>query len=348
MVTALESVLHAIRATGTPFTPGHVRAEIEGTPEPRGHRRVTSGAGSATRQCSSKVQQPGRHRSIPDQPIRPDDLCKRPSLTSMPIVRIEVVRPRWPLFGRQRTLNAAIYCAPVSSISAGQQRNGQVADARVTVYGSSEGWGSSPSERARSEPLPFDDLAVFRLKGTYACLLIYSPVWAWLPLACAEALRACARVSTSTGSARSRRRFRSTMAAQTSRGTSATRTITRTIIAITPSCVTLMRRGPGHQHMHGMRRPGAGLVETMWRSRLVPARVCRLRTAARYSNLCAPRLSGAGIDIHTGLHHSIATRTVPVVCIQKASLRGPDADRVPGLLLILAAEHTADLRTPEP
>ena len=43
---------------------------------------------------------------------------------------------------------------------------------RVTVYGS-EGWGSSPSERARSEPLPFDDLAV--LKGTYACLHYLQP-----------------------------------------------------------------------------------------------------------------------------------------------------------------------------
>jgi hypothetical protein len=34
----------------------------------------------------------------------------------------------WPHFGLTRTLNAAIYCAPVSSIPAGQQGNGQVAD----------------------------------------------------------------------------------------------------------------------------------------------------------------------------------------------------------------------------
>ena len=53
-----------------------------------------------------------------------------------PVVRIEVVRPCWPLFGRQTTLNAATYCAPVSSISAGQQSNGQAAGARDTVYGS--------------------------------------------------------------------------------------------------------------------------------------------------------------------------------------------------------------------
>ena len=42
----------------------------------------------------------------------------------------------WPHFGRTRTLNAAIYCAPVSSISAGQRGNGQAADRRDTVYGS--------------------------------------------------------------------------------------------------------------------------------------------------------------------------------------------------------------------
>jgi hypothetical protein len=52
------------------------------------------------------------------------------------VVRIEVVRRRWPLFGRQTTLNVAANCAPVSSISAGQQRNEQVVDARDTVYGS--------------------------------------------------------------------------------------------------------------------------------------------------------------------------------------------------------------------
>ena len=45
------------------------------------------------------------------------------------------------------TLNAAIYCAPVSSISVGQRENGQVAGACDTVYGS-EGWGFE-SLRAR-------------------------------------------------------------------------------------------------------------------------------------------------------------------------------------------------------
>jgi hypothetical protein len=40
-----------------------------------------------------------------------------------PVVRIEVVWPRWPFFGRRTALNIAAYCAPASSISAGQQRN---------------------------------------------------------------------------------------------------------------------------------------------------------------------------------------------------------------------------------
>ena len=38
-------------------------------------------------------------------------------MTFLPLVRIEGVRPRWPLFGRQRTLNVATYCAPVNGIS---------------------------------------------------------------------------------------------------------------------------------------------------------------------------------------------------------------------------------------
>ena len=41
------------------------------------------------------------------------------------------------------------------------------------------------------------------------------------------------------------------------------------------------RARTGYQQMHGIWRHGAELVETMWRSRLVPARVIRLRTAAR-------------------------------------------------------------------
>ena len=49
---------------------------------------------------------------------------------------VSVAQLPWPHFGRTRTLNAAIYCAPVSSISAGQRGNGQVAEVRDTVYGS--------------------------------------------------------------------------------------------------------------------------------------------------------------------------------------------------------------------
>ena len=58
-----------------------------------------------------------------------------------------VAWPFWPLFGRTRTLNAAAYCASMSTVSAGQHWNGQVAGTRDTVYGS-EGWGFE-SLRAR-------------------------------------------------------------------------------------------------------------------------------------------------------------------------------------------------------
>jgi hypothetical protein len=53
-------------------------------------------------------------------------------------VCIQTAWPRWPLFGRQTTLNVAIYYAPMSSISAGQQRYEQVAGVRDTVYGSDD------------------------------------------------------------------------------------------------------------------------------------------------------------------------------------------------------------------
>jgi len=33
--------------------------------------------------------------------------------------------PRWPLFGRPSTLNAAAYCAPISTVSAAERRNGR-------------------------------------------------------------------------------------------------------------------------------------------------------------------------------------------------------------------------------
>ena len=61
---------------------------------------------------------------------------------------VQVAGPRWPLFGRQTTLNADNYCASVISISAGQHVNGLVAGARDTVYGS-EGWGFEHPESAR-------------------------------------------------------------------------------------------------------------------------------------------------------------------------------------------------------
>ena len=52
---------------------------------------------------------------------------------------------------RTTTLNVAAYCALVSSISAGQQWNGQVAAARVDHYESDVGGGSdSRSKSGRS------------------------------------------------------------------------------------------------------------------------------------------------------------------------------------------------------
>jgi hypothetical protein len=49
-----------------------------------------------------------------------------------------MVRHGWPYFGLTTTVNAAASCAAVSSISAGQHRNGQVAGTRDTVYGSDD------------------------------------------------------------------------------------------------------------------------------------------------------------------------------------------------------------------
>jgi hypothetical protein len=51
-------------------------------------------------------------------------------------------------FGRTRTLNPAAYCASMSTVSAGQQRNGQVAGVRDTVYGSE---GPLPAGCLRSQ-----------------------------------------------------------------------------------------------------------------------------------------------------------------------------------------------------
>jgi hypothetical protein len=52
-------------------------------------------------------------------------------------------------------------------------------------------------------------------------------------------------------------------------------------------------------------------------ARPIPTYACRLRTAARYSNLCALRPQWAGINIRTRLHRLTASRAAPVVCIQK-------------------------------
>src|SRR5215469_11337963 len=87
---------------------------------------------------------------------------------------VSVAQLSGPHFGHKRTLNAAICWAPVSSISAGQRGNGQVADRRDTVY-RSEGWGSSPSERAQING-PFRSW-----EGLFAGAVAYSGGFGWWP-----------------------------------------------------------------------------------------------------------------------------------------------------------------------
>jgi hypothetical protein len=52
--------------------------------------------------------------------------------------------------------------------------------------------------------------------------------------------------------------------------------------------------------------------------------------------------------MHTKQLAFVTSRDVPVICIQKASAPRTDVDRARGLLLVTAAEHTADLRPQEP
>jgi hypothetical protein len=98
----------------------------------RGDRQFESGGSSAAPRCSNQT---GLRLTLTDLFDGPD-LPERPSPTSVRLVCIQTVWPVWPLSGRQRALNAAAYCATVSTVSPGQHRNGQVAGARDTVYGS--------------------------------------------------------------------------------------------------------------------------------------------------------------------------------------------------------------------
>ena len=61
-----------------------------------------------------------------------------------------VARLPWPHSGRTRTLNAAAYCAPVSTVWAGQQWNEQVAGARGIVYGSEGPWTNDGGNHGKS------------------------------------------------------------------------------------------------------------------------------------------------------------------------------------------------------
>jgi hypothetical protein len=70
-------------------------------------------------------------------------------------------------FGRTRTLNPAAYCASMSTVSAGQQRNGQVAGVRDTVYGSALGTaGAAPYRRINASLAPLASCApIYGLEG---------------------------------------------------------------------------------------------------------------------------------------------------------------------------------------
>ena len=77
-----------------------------------------------------------------------------------------------------------------------------------------------------------------------------------------------------------------------------------------------------------------------------------LAPVVRYSNKVQQPMRAtavlAGIHTRAGLHRLTASRDAPVVCIQKASAPWTRHGQALGLPLILAAKHTADLRTPEP
>jgi len=69
-----------------------------------------------------------------------DSACKLPGPSV--VARAEMVTRHTGRFLAAKRLNVATYCAPVSGIYASQQRNGQVADTRDTVYGSDSDYQS--------------------------------------------------------------------------------------------------------------------------------------------------------------------------------------------------------------
>ncbi len=83
-----------------------------------------------------------RTRTQSPGPLRPHHLTLTPK-------ELHPFRPGWPLFGRTATLNVAAYCALVSTVSAGQQRNGQVAGARHSLRISGSAGRVAESSRDR-------------------------------------------------------------------------------------------------------------------------------------------------------------------------------------------------------
>jgi hypothetical protein len=76
-----------------------ISGELQLTAVTQGHWKgpLTWVYSGGLKRCSTKVQQPARQRSIPDLRGRPVHLRRRPSLTLLPIVRIEGARGSNPL-----------------------------------------------------------------------------------------------------------------------------------------------------------------------------------------------------------------------------------------------------------
>ena len=90
----------------------------KGSPGTQGHQRSKRQPRTARNTATGRTTAP------------PSATCRVGRTWHAPVVCIQTA---WPLFGRPRALNAASHCAPMSIVSAGQQRNGQVAGARDTV-----------------------------------------------------------------------------------------------------------------------------------------------------------------------------------------------------------------------
>jgi hypothetical protein len=105
-----------------------------------------------------------RHRPVPDRGDhhleragRPPEFPVKEEVYVKPVLTLDRLstsgrnRTWLALFGLTRTLNVAAHCASLTSISTGHLPDGQAVNPAVDHYGS-EGWGSSPFERAHVSP----------------------------------------------------------------------------------------------------------------------------------------------------------------------------------------------------